>query len=469
MRAPTLFLALSLAVAAVGCVTRDAPRAAVPAPAMPDTWRGSSAPVSLSPPAAWLGDLGDPGLTALVREALAANPGIEAALARVAAGRARADIAGAGELPNAALNLRTARGQRLVNGLELTGNNFELNLGASWELDLWQRLAARTRAAVADAVALERDWQASRLILAADVAVAWYGAAEARLQTQLAEQRVSSFRDTLDVITERYREGLVEALDVRLARENLATAEAGLNAERRAFDAARRGLEVLLGRYPAGELAVLADLPEPSRAVPAGLPSTLLDRRPDILAAALRVDASAARSTDASRNRLPGFALTANGGTASTRLRDLLDWDNLVWSLAASIAQPLFQGGRLKAEETLARANDREALANYARTVLTAFREVETTLAAEPLLEAQVASQSEAALEASAAATLALERYRAGLTEIITLLDTQRRAFNTESARIETRLRRLQNRIELYRALGGDFDDAPTPTAEPST
>ncbi len=418
----------------------------------------------VAPPQPWLNDLDDGTLTALVHEALTANPSAEAALARVAAGRARAVIAGAGELPSTTLNLRAARSQRNTNGLELTGNTFDLNLGASWEVDLWQRLAARTHAAVADAAATEQDWRATRLLLAADVADAWYTAAESHLQLRLAAQRVSSFRDTLAVITERYREGLVEALDVRLARENLATAEAGLSARQRSLDAARRGLETLLGRYPAGTLAVLADLPEPRRAVPAGLPSALLERRPDILAASLRVEAAAARHTDASRNRLPGFSLTASGGTASDRLLDLLNWDHLVWSLAAGIVQPLFQGGRLKAEEALAHANDREALANYARTVLTAFREVETALAAEPLLTAQVASQGDAAQEASAAAALALERYRAGLTEIITLLDTQRRAFNTESTRIETRLRRLQNRIELYRALGGDFDHAPLVT-----
>ncbi len=457
MRVRQAILTVSAVVAAAGCATTPPAlesRAPLPPPA---AWQAAAPEATPDEPRNWLQDLGDVRLEALVAEALRTNPGFAAGLARVAAARARADVAGAAEWPGVNLGLTGQRSRRLVNDVALTTNSFGLSANVNWELDLWRRLDLRTLAAVADAEASEYDLAAARLALAADTAQAWFAAAEARLQAQLARQRVQSFRNTLEIIEERYRGGLSEALDVRLARENLATAEATVAVRERAFDAARRSLEVLLGRYPAGELEATATLGEPLGSVPAGLPSGLLERRPDIRAASQRALATQARAEDAARNRLPSFVLTGSGGTLSPRFRDLLDWDQLVWSLLGTLTQPLFQGGRLDAERALAQANDREALANYARVVLTAFKEVETALAAEPLYAEQTARQSAAAREANDAATLALEQYRAGLTDIITLLDTQRRAFNAESALLEARLRRLQNRIELYRALGGDF------------
>jgi multidrug efflux system outer membrane protein len=259
------------------------------------------------------------------------------------------------------------------------------------------------------------------------------------------------------VIEERYRAGIVTALDVRLARENEATARSVLAQRRREHDAATRSLEVLLGRYPAGGLRPPAALPAVVRPVPVGLPSELLERRPDLVAARTRLAAADARARAARKNRLPSISLTATGGTASDRLRDLLDWDHLVWSLVSGITQPLFSGGRLSAESALAKARDREALAAYARAALDAFREVEAALNAEGHYTEQERALRTAASESREAASLAAERYGQGLIDIVTLLESQRRAFNAESARLRTVRDRLDNRVDLYLALGGDF------------
>lgn len=416
-------------------------------------------PYPLMPPSRqdWVADLGAPKLTHLVTEALQNNPNLQASLARIEAARARAGIGGAELLPNIQASFGANRGRSVAQDLGRTDNRFNLGAEISWEADLWQRARHRQRAAIADANAVRKDFHAAQLLLAADIAKGWFNAVEAGAQRQLAERRVESFRSTLEVISARYRAGIGEALDVHLARENLATAQVRLATREQRLDAAKRTLEALLGRYPNAELVIADSLPQLKTRTPEGLMAELLQRRPDILAAEQRLSASSERLRDGEANFLPTLRLTTSSGTASDELKNLLDWDNLIWSIGAGLIQPIFQGGRLRAERVLALANNREAMANFGRVVSNAFREVETALAAEPLLASQKTHQTAAMTESQQAAELALSRYSAGLTEIITLLDTQRRSFNAASALLETRLARLRNRIDLHLALGGDF------------
>ncbi len=406
----------------------------------------------------WVSDLGGDGLAALVREAWRANPDIQAALAAAERARAQAVISGAARLPEAQLGLDASRTRtRLFEGHRI-GDSFGLAADVSWIPDLWGRTTARYKAGLADAEAAQADVRAARLMLAGEVAKAWLRLQEAMLQQRLAHRQSDNQAATLQVIEERYRAGLEEALDVYLAKENLATARAAELAAQQKRDAVARVLETLLGRFPSGQIAqqaVLAALPGP---VPGGIDSRVLLRRPDIRAWRQRFVAAEARRDAAALNRFPTFSLTARGGTQSARFADLLDWDNLVWSLAAGIVQPLFNGGRLRAEQLLAQANSREILANYASTVLRALREVQTTLAAEPLLNARSELQDEAATMAKLAAELSLANYRAGLIDINALLTAQRRAFATRSALLATRLERLLNRVDLHLAIGGDFE-----------
>jgi NodT family efflux transporter outer membrane factor (OMF) lipoprotein len=406
----------------------------------------------------WVHQLGGDELVALVREAWRANPGIEAASAAAQRARAQAVISGAARLPEVQLGLDAARSRTLFFDAHRIRSNFGLAADVSWLPDLWGRAADRYRAGVADAAAATIDVQAARLMLAADVTKSWLRLREAALQLALAHRQSENQAATLEVIQERYQAGLQEALDVYLAKENLATTRAAELRAQQQHDAAKRVLEALLGRFPAGRIAPEAALDALPGAVPEGIDSRVLLRRPDVAAWRQRFLAAEARSDEAAKNRFPAFSLTARGGTQSTRFSDLLDWDNLVWSLAAGIAQPLFTGGRLRAEQLLARANRREVLANYANTVLVALREVRTTLAAEPLLDARVAFQEEAASMAALAAELSVANYRAGLIDINTLLTAQRRDFSTRSVVLATKLERLLNRVDLHLAIGGDFE-----------
>ncbi len=428
-----------------------------PPPAAPQHWQAAEAVGALG--ASWMGDFADPRLAGLVTEALAHNRDLQAAAARVRADQARARIAGADRLPQAEAGLQAAR----RGDGDGTGDGYEVLAGVSWEADLWGRLDNVARASALDALASEQEYRAARLSLAAAVARNWFQLIEADLQRRLAERTRRSFQRSLEIIEQRYRRGLNSALDVRLARTDLAAAQANLAAQGRDLDASRRSLEVLLGGYPEGSLEPAAELPAMVQSVPAGLPAQLLSRRPDLVAAERRLSAAGQRLDAARKNRLPSLRLTAQGGTASDELRRVLDWDDLVWSLLAGLTQPLFQGGRLDAEQALAEAVHGEAWAAYAQVVLTAFREVESALSAEAPYREQEAALAQATREAQEAERLAEARYRQGLVGIITLLEARRRAFTAESSWLRAARERLENRLSLYLALGGGFETAEDP------
>lgn len=232
-------------------------------------------------------------------------------------------------------------------------------------------------------------------------------------------------------------------------------------------DAAVRSLEVILGRYPADQLDVIPDLPPPPSAVPAGLPADLLTRRPDIIAAERRLAARHQQLKASKKALLPNISLTATGGTTSDELKDLLDTRNLIWSLAGNLAQPIFQGGRIRGDIALSKARKDEAIATFAQSLLVAFQEVETTLAAESFLTSQSSSLETAVLESQAAEALAWKSYQNGLSDIITVLESQRRSFTVQSSLIALNNLRLQNRLDLYLALGGEFESPNSSTPAP--
>jgi NodT family efflux transporter outer membrane factor (OMF) lipoprotein len=268
---------------------------------------------------------------------------------------------------------------------------------------------------------------------------------------------VDNHRQTAGQVRDRYEQGLRSPLDLRLALASLHDAEALAALRGAQLEAAQRALEILLGRYPSGTLQAIAELPDIPISVPAGLPAQLLERRPDLIVAERRLAASHSRVQEAKAALLPRISLTASGGRSSSELDDLLSSQFNVWSLAGNLAQPLLEGGRLQANVDLSEARGREALATYASTVLRAFSEVETALAAESHLEQREQDLLHSVEQSRAALVLAEDRYRLGLEEMVTLLESQRRLLNAESQWIAVRRQRLENRVDLHLALGGGF------------
>ena len=220
---------------------------------------------------------------------------------------------------------------------------------------------------------------------------------------------------------------------------------------------------MLLGQYPDGTTDTPPSLPAATPAVPGGLPADLVGRRPDLVAAERNLAASEARLSVARTELLPQITLTAATGTATNSVRSLIDGDFSVWSFLANVVAPLWQGGRLRAQISQAEARSAEALATYANTALAAYAEVETALAAEQFLREREQHLTTSVTQARAAERLADERYRAGLKTYITVFDSQRSAVQAEGDLLAARRLRLENRVDLYLALGGGFEQLESP------
>jgi multidrug efflux system outer membrane protein len=431
--------------------------------ALPGKWSGAPK-IPTKAATGWLGDFGNGELARLVDEAIVRNPDLKATAARVTQARAQVRIAGADLWPQASTDFnarrsQSASGQRFV-GVGQRSNRFELGLDVTWEVDFWGRIKDQRGAALADAQAADEDLHAARLSLAANVVKAAVTLVESKEQVRLAEDNVQSRRTHLQIVERQLERGLDSdraALDVSLSRADLARAEESLALRKRASDEARRVLEVLLGAYPAGKEPGLSSLPTVKRKVPAGLPSEVLLRRPDIRAAERRLESSLREESAAKKAFLPTFNLTGGTGLSTEDLSFLIDQGSVVWSVAGNVAQQIFQGGRIKANVDLARARYDEALALYASTATTAFKEVESALSAEAYLLEQEAALERAATEATRSVQLATGQYERGLVDILTLLDAQQRAFDAKSALAVVKAQRLRNRADLHLALGGEF------------
>jgi len=421
----------------------------------------------------WVADFKDDSLETLITEALEHNYNLQAAAARVEAAHASFQSANAGWKPTLNLSQNDSRTKTVFNPFAGTLqsryiNRFDLGVNLSWELDVWGRLRSQSRAALADLEAAETVYMSAYLSLAANTAGAWFNLVESELQVRLNEETLESFEANLQVVEESFRRGIPNrALDVRLTRANVESARSNLALRKRQRDAAKRALETILGRYPSAEMEVTSDLPSLENTVPTGLPSELLLRRPDILTAERQLAAATERLKASKRSLLPSIRLTSSAGTTSNELADLLDPERLAMSLAGSLSQPLYQGGRLRANIRLSDARVKEAMAQFSQRVLTAFQEVETLLAAESFLLEQETALRASTTESIEAETLAKEQYERGLVDIITVLESERRAFNARSSLLNLSNLRLQNRLDLYLALGGHFSEEwPVDTGE---
>ena len=459
------------ALVVAGCATPPPPSTELLDLDVPARWEGDAPAVDVATDP-WWNDLGSAALDSIIREALVADGDLDAAVANVEAARANATIAGADRWPQVNGSFQGSRTKQIFVGLPIGSgvlssltNSFGLSAQASWELDLWNRLGLQERAALAEAQASEADLAAARLSVAGQVARTWLSLTELERQRALAARTAEAFRNTLQIAEDRYDRGLISPVDVHLTRTQTENTEALLALRENQLQQTARQLEVLLGRYPKGALRGAGAFPEAVAPVPAGLPADLVLRRPDLVAAERRLVASQARTGVARRNLLPSLTLTGSTGTTSNQLGDLLDGDFGVWSIAGSLLQPIFQGGRLRAQVRANAAAEDAALARWAQSVLTAFADVETALAADGLLADREAHLAAAVESSTRAWRLAEDRYRQGIGDLLSVLDAQRGALTAESELIAVRSARLQTRVDLHLALGGGFD----PNAAPMT
>ena len=440
-----------------------APRVPGDAAAPGAAWTARVPGVTAAEPTAWLEQFDDASFRAAVREAVAQNPDLRAAASRMRQARIRAVRDGAARLPEVSARAGASQSGDREGGWNW-GNDYQLSLDVSWEADVWGRVRDSAAASVANARAAEADYAAARLSLAANAGKSWCNLREAEAQVNLAQQTVDTYRKGLGTVDRAFDKGVpgVTALDVRLARSSLAAGESNLQARLRARDEAQRTLEALLGRYPSGRVETSGRLPGLRRTVPAGVPSSLLLRRPDILAAEQRIAAARGRESAARKALLPSFNLSAGAGTGGARLSDLFDERRLAATLLQSLTQPLYRGGALRAEVQLTQEEREELVQRYAAAAVQAFREVETAMAAETFIARQIESQRTFVKESVESERLAFSEYEKGLQGqngpgVLRLLEAQRRAFDSQSGLLRLENQLLQARLDLCLALGGGF------------
>lgn len=468
------------------------------APAAPQSVVSGVVPAQWSAPATgntaatavadnWLADFNDATLTDLVEEAWAHNSNLLSAIARRDASAARAAVDKAANLPR--LDFQAAVGrQRQINdflgGTALTPDDayisrIRLGVGLSWELDVWSRVLDLSRAATGDVVSAMLDVEAARFSLAAQTASLWFSLLAADRRLTLSEALQASVAESLRIAGERERSGLLTTAELIRQQSDDAAAQIDLIGRRVERDRLARQLEVLLGRYPAANLVGNVALPPMPPPVAAGLPSSLLERRPDIQAAALRVTASDNRLLAAKKNLLPRFSLNGSGATQA-KYRDILfDDDSFTWSIGGGLLQPIFDGGQIRAGIRAQRALMIESIHRYRDKALTAFREVEDGLATEAALRQQ-REQMQRMLElAQRNAALAQQSYDNGTLDSATHLAAQRGMLQVELRLLDVDTALLNNRIALALALGGSPivhaspaspeapQTAPTPVAAP--
>jgi multidrug efflux system outer membrane protein len=451
-RPAALGAAACLAIAAGGCVSvkhpdDDLATRHVLAPERFTELELSPQAAALSVLDGWVRAFGDPTLESLVREAWDNNPDLYVAAAQFEEAAANLRIAASYLSPTISAGAGAAHTN--YDG-DRADEAYYINARASWEADLWGRLRSDREAARAAVAAAGLDYEQARHSLAAAVAEAYFAVVAAHLQLEIDQQLLEAERFTAITTQQRVDAGLGLGLDMDLAESSVRLAEAAVADDQAALRAARRALEVLLGRYPSAEIAAATSRAFPAlgdAAVGVGVPSELLERRPDVRAAARRVDAAFYGVQSARAARLPSLILSGD-------IRNLIDPSDFIATVAGDILAPLFEGGRLRAREDAARARQQQALGAFASVALRAFAEVENALSNERHLMERERQLTLASQRLMAASDAAINRYDQGLMTILDLQQIRRSDYSTRSLLLSVRFERLRQRLGLLVALG---------------
>ena len=475
------FVGICLVLLLSGCTLmkrQRVERQAVSQIDIPEFWRTSGEGNEGAISSGWLATFNDPEMSALVSEALNRNQGIRISEANLRIAQESLVIGRSPRLPSFSLSgsgSGSGTRRRVAGDLQPWDNSesYGLTASASWELDVWGRLKDLNQAAKYDLLATRADFRGARLSLAAATAGAWCNLITAKQQLELAKRTKLIFEANFRITERNYKnsgDAGASALSVQLAGNNVASAERNVISRQLAYDEAKRTLEVLLGRYPGTALEGREILPEMPDEIPTGLPSELLMRRPDLVAASNDLLASAERAVASRKGLLPAINLTARGSVGAENIADVIgDPTSIARSVAASLSQPVFQGGRLKAQVRQAELRNQIAVESFVATALRAFREVESAIDRDRSLAEQAKFLEIEFAQANLAEAQATRDYADGIVTIINVLEAQRRAFNARSSRISLRNQRLQNRIDLHLALGGDFSSLPEAWDESET
>lgn len=446
----------ALALAIAGCST-------APPEAVKDLPKAFTAPMTASSQQrvtpTWWKAFSSPELTALIRDAHVGNLDLAAAAARVQQAQAQTGIAVSALLPNVALNASANRQGRKAP--RSTFNTFGASLGASYELDFWGLAQDNLRAARSSARAAMYGEDVVRLTTDASVASTYFAVLALRERITIAKRNVEAAKRILAVTKAKAVIGMASNLDLAQQNALVAGQEAKIPMLEEQEREMRYALAILLGRTPEGFDVHGRSLEGLSAAsIAPGLPSSLLERRPDIAEAEATLMAAHANLDAARAAFLPAVGLTGDGGYTAATLKDLINPSNLAWDVGTSLMQTIFDGGKLSSQRDLAAAQEKEMVAGYRKTVLSALSDVESALGSSASLLDQERLTAKEVTSADEAFRISELQYREGVIDLLTLLQVQQTLYSSQDQLVQIKLARLQAEVGLYRALGGGWTAA---------
>ncbi|HSD17955.1 MAG TPA: efflux transporter outer membrane subunit [Thermomonas sp.] len=468
---PGTLALLTFVFAGTGCVL--GPDYVRPTVEVPDSYRfgsvaaapGSVAVATLAEMPAWWRGFGDPELDALVQEALVANHDLHIATARVDEFAAYVTAASAPGLPQVGYGAGAGR-QRAAGR---TDGNYSALLSASWEIDLWGRIRRETEAARGNLLATEQARLGVALTLVSSVVSGYVTLLDFDRRLEIAKATVDGRKGSVDLFQLRLDGGAVSDFEMMQVTAEYELAVSAVPVLEQSIAQQEHALSALVGRTP-GPITrggKLEDLAAP--AVPAGLPSELIARRPDILQSEQQLVAANALVGAARTLYFPSLALTGFGGSASSNLDALFSGPARTWSFAGQLLGPIFAGGAIDAANQQALARREQALAGYRKAIQNAFRDVDDSLASIKSTDDLVASLERRVAALRRAVDLARVRYDNGYSDYLEVLDTERSLFSAELSLTSARGDRYRALVDLYRALGGDWIGQIAPLAAPGS
>jgi len=417
----------------------------------------------------WFDLLRDPELRKLVETALRENRDVRVAIATINEFRAQYGVAKGDFFPQITLNAQGGRTKTVLGSLgSFTYNQLTATADLSWELDFWGRIRRSTEAARNDLLAQRENQRAVVLTLVGNVATVYLQLRQLDLSLEISRRTLAANRETFRLARRRFEQGLISELDVRQFESEVASPAASVAQLEGQITQTENQLSVLVGRNPAGIprgrplTEVLGEL-----SIPAYLPSSLLERRPDVRQAEAQLHAATARVGAAKGDLLPTLMVTGNYGTYSPNTDNLFKKNSEIFQILGGVSMPLFTGGKVGKQVAVARARAEQSRFTYEQTVLTALREVEDALAGVRASRNQVAAQQTQVDALRRALRLAEMRYQSGASSYLDLLDAQRSLFGAELSLAQVQGQQATAAVTLYRALGGGWPVTPADSVPP--
>tara|TARA_S200000501_G_scaffold378701_1_gene442900 strand:+ start:3929 stop:5416 length:1488 start_codon:yes stop_codon:yes gene_type:complete len=433
----------------------------------------------------WIKVFGDTTLVSIIGQIKANGPDLKSIIFRQKMAYQNAKINGASVFPNVGFQFNGSRNKQNLSGfgfadafMNLEGESdsstfnsgqsnqvisfdsetYGLNLNFQWELDVWGRLLNGRKAAFKDFESTSYDLSYLRFSTLVRSAKIYFQNIEAYQQLELAKESFSSLAEIRELVKDRYNKGLRSSLDYRLAQTSVSTSRVLIENRKNQMIILKRQLEILMGDYPSGKLHISKSLPDSLPLIPNTVPGDLLIRRPDIRSLISKIDASGFRVAQAKRNLLPGIGLTGSAGTSTRELEELFNGENSIWNVGLNITNPIFNGGRLKREIEMQKAALEQSKQEFKRGLLISFSEVEQLLNLENSLLVQIKSINDAVQQSGDAYKLSKDRYDKGVTTLESVLNSQRQYNDLRSQYLSIKRQRIENRLSLLLALGGDYE-----------